>query len=102
MESAGTKGFWLSPQQQRVWSLQAEGCVSRTVCVVEVAGNVVADRLEDALRQVVGRHEILRTVYRRQSGMKFPFQVVLEEVEPAFEVVDLQATGPADQRQEVE
>src|SRR5208283_1617813 len=102
MESAGTKGFWLSPQQQRVCSLQANCCVPRAVCLVDVAGNLVTDRLEDALRRVVARHEILRTVFRRQSGMKFPFQVVLENAEPVFEVVDLRSFGPEAQRRKVE
>ncbi len=102
MESPGTRGFWLSPQQKRVWSVQSPDGFLRSVAMVEIQGEVNADRLRDALRTIVARHEVLRTVYRRQPGMTFPFQVVLEADEPAVETVDLRGIGTDEQAARVE
>ena len=102
MESAGTRGFWLSPQQKRVWSLQPNGCVSRAICVVGIEGSLDVERLEHALRRIVARNEALRTVFRRQPGMTFPFQVVLESDVPVLEAIDLCSVDAAAQDSEVE
>src|SRR5271170_3839597 len=91
MENPATAGFWLSPQQRHVWSLQQQGYALRTSCLVLIEGAVSPDDMERFLKQSVARHEILRTVYRRQAGMKFPFQVVLDTADPAFETIDLSA-----------
>ena len=45
---------------------------------VSVKGKLDASKLRDAIREVVGRHEILRTVFHRHTGVKVPFQVILE------------------------
>src|SRR5207244_10380926 len=39
-------------------------------------GLVDVQRLQHALQKIVQRHEILRTTFQRNSGMKVPFQVV--------------------------
>src|SRR5664279_1475227 len=64
MENPGTAGFWLSPQQKHVWTLQQEGRAYGTSCLVLVEGDLSVDNLGCALHQLVARHEILRTVYR--------------------------------------
>ena len=101
MEDPRTTGFWLSPQQRRVWTLQPDGCAHRCSCLVLIEGNISPDVLGQALRQLIARHETLRTVYRRQPGMKFPFQIVLDNTEPSIEMIDLTARSESDQRVEL-
>ena len=86
MENSVTAGFRLSAQQERVWAHQqvSEGCACAAVCAIEIDGTVELPKLRDALDHVVRRHEILRTVFHRQSGLKVPFQVIREMVEPSW------------------
>jgi len=72
-------GFQLSAQQARVWSQQTgDATAFRAVCEVLLEGNLDEDRLRQAFRTLVGRHEILRTLFQRQAGVKAPFQVIQE------------------------
>jgi amino acid adenylation domain-containing protein len=70
-------GFRLSPQQARLWSLcLAEGeapFVARAILALE--GGLDTRALEGALREVVGRHEILRTTYQALPGTSAALQV---------------------------
>ncbi len=91
MEKQSTAGFWLSPQQKYVWSWPRQ---QNTVCVVQIQGALQDAELRRALQTVIERHEILRTVFVRQSGMKVPFQVVQENLEPAWESIDLRGADP--------
>ena len=93
MEKQSTAGFWLSPQQKYVWSLQQQGVEMpyRSTGLVSINGPLQPDKLRLALRDVVSRHEMLRTVFQRQPGMKIPFQVILEACEPAW---PLEWAGP--------
>ena len=51
-------GFWLSPQQKHVWALQQEGGTLRSVCWLQLDRSISESALLDALRYLVGRHEI--------------------------------------------
>ena len=82
-------GFQLSPQQKRVWLLQPGGRAFRAQLAVELEGELRADWLDNSLRRIVGRHETLRTSFRRQLGMKVPVQAVAEEAEYVWREVDL-------------
>src|SRR5450432_278739 len=95
MPEQASAGFWLSPQQKFAWRLQQEalGKAARGVAVVRMEGPVDAGRVQECLKELVARHEILRTVFRRQTGMKVPFQVVLETAEIDWEQVDFSAAG---------
>ena len=85
------QGFWLSPQQKFIWTIEQEVLrnSSRAVCLVSLDGSLEQYRLRNSLRILVDRHEILRTVFRRQTGMKVPFQVVLESSDFGWEQHDL-------------
>ena len=74
------QGFALSPQQQHLWRLcSADGARPyRAEAAIRVAGDVDAELLAAALREVVARHEILRTRFECLPGMKIPLQVVGE------------------------
>ena len=92
------QGFWLSPQQKFIWTLEQEvlRVPSRAVCLVFLDGSFEQDRLRNSLRELVRRHEILRTVFRRQTGMKVPFQVVLETCDFGWEQHDFSSLAPQD------
>src|SRR5438128_6447448 len=104
MEKQGIAGFWLSPQQNYVWSLQQEGTDAPYIAAafVLLEGPLQPEKLLGALRGVVSRHEILRTVFHRRPGMKVPFQVILEATEPAWESLDLGGLDEAAQQNELE
>src|SRR5271157_3690488 len=102
MENPGTAGFWLSPQQKQVWTLQQKGCAYRSTCLVLIEGTLPVDHLGRALHHLIARHEILRTIYLRQPGMKFPFQVVLDSADPSLEVVDLSGLSDSEQKEQLE
>jgi len=75
----------LSPQQRRVLAEQARdpGATRYLLPVrIPLPENVDTDRLADALRTVVARHEILRTAFVEHDGE--PSQRVLPEVEIGF------------------
>ena len=68
------EGFRLSPQQKRIWLLQESEqpyCVS---CSVLIEGRLDREALNSAINEVMERHEILRTTYKRLSGMSVPLQ----------------------------
>ena len=79
--------FRLSAQQERAWSEQERGIAQFAQCVVRIEGQLDVARLKQAISSVVGKYEILRTVLRRQAGVKLPFQVILEE--PNFSFVQV-------------
>ncbi len=87
-EVAGT-GYRLSPQQARLWLLQQNNHAYWAQCAILLEGSLHPELLRDALRQVVQRHEILRTVFQDVPGMKVPVQIVAEDGEPSWRKVKL-------------
>jgi hypothetical protein len=100
MDKQHAAGFWLSPQQTYVWSLQQQGVEMpyRSMCVVSINGPLQPEKLRLALRNAVSHHEMLRTVFQRQPGMKVPFQVILEACEPAWNMVDFSTVDEGQQQ----
>jgi amino acid adenylation domain-containing protein len=101
MSTPATAGFQLSPQQKHVWSLQQNQQFVAQVAIL-LEGALDQQRLHRALMQVFQRHEILRTIFQRNAGMKFPFQVV--DGSAAFSCLrsNLGTLNPADERARVE
>ena len=98
MEKQPSAGFWLSPQQTHVWSLQQVSDLAFGIaCSVRIEGSLRPAKLQDALRDVISRHEVLRTVFHRRPGMKFPFQLILESSEAVWETLDLTGVDPPTQ-----
>jgi amino acid adenylation domain-containing protein len=102
MEKQSTAGFWLSPQQKHIWSWQQPNRQQNAVCTVRLEGPVEEAGLRRALQQTISRHEILRSVFVRQSGMKVPFQVIRESLEPVWQTVDLRNLSPEEQNAKLE
>jgi amino acid adenylation domain-containing protein len=80
---ASSAGFFLSPQQKLILSMAPS---ARTQIAVVIEGEFDEARLKSALLKVVAENEALRTVFQRQTGMKLPFQVVLDACEPVWNV----------------
>jgi amino acid adenylation domain-containing protein len=84
-EHQDSTGFRLSPQQELLFSDDAEQSGFRAQLAVRVDG-LDPSRLREALVALVQRHEILRTVFVRAPGMQLPSQVILERLEPEWHV----------------
>jgi amino acid adenylation domain-containing protein len=90
MELTTVEGFRLSAQQEQAWltgSLSAAPFCTTLAVLFE--GQVSPAEVESAFSQVASQHEILRTIYRKQPGMKLPFQVIVEALRPGSQVCDL-------------
>ncbi|HNB74004.1 MAG TPA: condensation domain-containing protein, partial [Acidobacteriota bacterium] len=82
------EGYPLSLQQKRLWHFQTDQTPFRTTAAILINANLNVDKLKQALEQIVGRHEILRTVFRQLPGMKLPVQVVLDQPAIEFRFLD--------------
>lgn len=98
VDSTADTGFELSVQQELLWTREPDGPTARSQIWVDLTRPAVEDDLRAALRSVVARHEVLRTVFRRPVGLRLPLQVVLDDLEPAWTVEDLSTVpdGAAD------
>jgi len=85
------EGYLLSPQQKHVWRLQQEDGATayRVQCAVAIEEALDVEALKEATQAVVDRHEILRTSFQRQPGMKVPVQVINERMRLAWSYLDL-------------
>ncbi len=79
-----TAAFRLSSQQERAWAEHELGIAQTAQAVIGIEGALDSARLKTALQSLVAKYEILRTVLRRQSGVKLPFQVIQEGAAFAF------------------
>ncbi|HEV7671241.1 MAG TPA: amino acid adenylation domain-containing protein [Thermoanaerobaculia bacterium] len=89
--SGTMQGFRLSPQQRRIWQLARDSRAFRVQALVTLDGPpevVAAETVRAALWAVVARTEILRTTYRRSPGVRFPLQVVVEDLPPLWQVAE--------------
>ncbi len=80
----------LSSAQLRLWFLeQLSGGSAAYVFSnrIELRGGVDVDCLELAFRDLVGRHEVMRTCYSQRDGV--PYQVVIDEPEVDMPIFDL-------------
>ena len=73
------EGFRLSPQQRRLWFLQQDQSAYRAQCEIAIDGPVEVERLTRVVQEIVDRHEILRTTFQRQPGVRTPVQVIGDE-----------------------
>ena len=94
-------GFRLSTQQERLYSQQEGTSPFWAEAELLVEGPLDAAKLQEAVRDVVTRHEILRTVFHRQTGLKLPFQVIRESADFAWQAVDLSGLDEAVQGEKI-
>ena len=99
MSNQAVAGFRLSTQQERIWSQQSRTeATFWSECELVIEGPLDAERFREAIRRVVQRHEILRTVFHRQAGVKVPFQVIRESSDFAWRMADLTGLDEDTQR----
>ncbi|MCA9498197.1 MAG: amino acid adenylation domain-containing protein [Nitrospira sp.] len=94
------QGLRLSPQQRRLWGVQQDGEVFHTQAVIRMDGAFEGERVQQALRHVVARHQSLRTTFYREPGVKVPFQVISDQDNILWQSFDLRSLEPG-RRQEV-
>jgi amino acid adenylation domain-containing protein len=88
-------GYELSSQQRLLVATGHEK--SAAAIAVLLQGELDRKKLRNSLEQLVQRHEILRTTFQRRTGMKFPFQVVGEQIALGWEDLDLTGISPPEQ-----
>jgi amino acid adenylation domain-containing protein len=95
-ESVGT--FQMSPQQARVWAGEPDGPAARVQGVISIEGPLEPGVLADALRASVARHEILRTAFAAQAGLRVPLQEVAEHLDPYVETLAVDVVTERERR----
>src|SRR6059058_4287898 len=98
MQDEKAMSYRLSPQQELAWAMRPDGPTDAGQLIVGLEGPVDVDRLRNAFSLLVDRHEILRSTYVRQPGMKTPLQVVGGSAPLDWELVDLSELEPATQQ----
>jgi amino acid adenylation domain-containing protein len=84
--AAPLAGFRLSPGQRQLWLQGWRGAVLQGV--VSLRGPYEPAAIEAAVRQVVARHEALRTRIQGRPGLRVPLQVVEEGAGDFWERLD--------------
>src|SRR4026208_698944 len=90
------RGFRLSPQQKRLWSLLQDSPLPPAQCVIRIEGQLNESTLKESLQDVIDRHQILRTTFNRSPGIVVPIQVVLDSSTPSWRAVRLPPSSPDD------
>ncbi|MDQ3130628.1 MAG: amino acid adenylation domain-containing protein, partial [Acidobacteriota bacterium] len=99
------ESYRLSPGQKHLWQQQRQsenGTPYRVQSAVSIEGEISVERLKDAFKNVIRRHEILRTVFQTPGGMTIPVQSVCEAFEPLITEHDLESLNHDEQQKAIE
>jgi amino acid adenylation domain-containing protein len=90
----------LSFSQERLWflgQLQPASCAYNLCSAFRLVGELDVEALERSLREIVSRHEVLRTVFKSTHGR--PVQIVLPSASIDVRVADLRAMSSQAERE---
>jgi amino acid adenylation domain-containing protein/non-ribosomal peptide synthase protein (TIGR01720 family) len=98
------EGYQLSPQQKSLWLLQQSAYSQpyRANCVILIEQNLDIEILELALKNVVNKHEILRTKFQLLQGMTIPLQIINDNSMPVVCYHNLTGLTSAEQHAKIE
>jgi amino acid adenylation domain-containing protein/thioester reductase-like protein len=102
MQNQTLEGFRLSPQQKHLWSLQQDSVAYRAQCAILLQGDLKREILKQTLEKIVDRHEILRTIFHRRSGLKTPIQVISDRSNLSWQTFNLSDRTPQQQQNTIE
>jgi amino acid adenylation domain-containing protein len=88
-QETNVQGLRLSPQQKQLWLFQQHGPIPHAQAAVRIEGDLNMVALQEAIRNVIARHESLRTRFYHEPGMKVPFQVILDQADLDWQCIDL-------------
>jgi len=106
VSQAATDAVYIFPPsfgQQQLWLLDrllADGSVYNVPAVVRLVGVLEIEALRKALREVVRRHEVLRTRFEVEDAT--PVQVIAPELKFELEVEDLSALAAREREAEAQ
>ena len=93
----------LSSAQARLWlldQLQGQSATYNMPAAVQIAGSLNVYAFEQALKEIVRRHEVLRTHFNQINGT--PVQVIDPEAGVALPIIDLQGLSEVEQSTQVQ
>ncbi|WP_226438606.1 condensation domain-containing protein, partial [Rhodococcus yananensis] len=89
----------LSPAQQRMWflnRLESASAAYNIPAALKLSGTLDTDAMRAAVRDVVGRHEVLRTVYPETDGVGYQKVLPISDAVIDLPVVDTAADAVQD------
>jgi amino acid adenylation domain-containing protein len=101
-QERGADHFPLSFAQQRLWfldQLEPGNPLYNNPAAIRLTGPLDPKALEQALNEIVGRHEILRTTFKMADGQ--PVQVIAPKLILTFPVVDLRTKPDVEREDEI-
>lgn len=100
--STQSEGYQLSSQQRTLFHMQQPEHPMTTQTIWQVDGKLDRALLRHAIEHVLMSHDILRTTYQRVRGMRFPIQVITQEVSLRWRIEDLNDQEMSQRSQHIE
>lgn len=96
------EGFRLSPQQKHLWSLQKHSDAYKAQCTIRIVGDINFLSLQLALKNVIEKHDILRTTLYHRPEFKWPLQSIGSSDNVSWYDIDLSKLNTKEQKVEIE
>ncbi len=96
-------GFKISSEQKSLYLLQSNNPNFQYIshCAISIHGHLEIAVLKSAIKNVIQRHEILRTEFPCLPGMNLPVQVINDLVDMSIEEINLYNLDTATQLQQI-